>query len=457
MATCTHCGKALKDGENFCTGCGNKRASRVSGKRKTAPLSKKQKLTFLIGGAAIVLLVAGHFIVTQLLDPVTKIKAMDRAVTEEDAEGFLDKLEVKKDAWLKEEEYLRYIKTSDWETIRERLTGAVHAEQEFDRIVRDDYGNPFFIVKKKPFLFYDRFEFEAVPTTVHVTTELSDTSFEVENETYDFKDPVERETLASAYPGTYEIKGKADGDYGGWKETWVLDIFSGENGYDFYADFLYSTYGIDTNKPEAVLFVNGKSTKKTLAEVGEIGPVPEDAKLELHAEWKNADGRVEKSEVVRPGDVSFGALPFLFGMEEEDAFLEEEQAPVEAAAPGGGEEQAAEFVEAFRTAYEEALNTRDYSRIEPFLKEGSVAASDLKSFMAGLEEDGSSYEFLTNEVSAIDARDENTFFLTTRETFVFHGADGASVDYDRKKEYRLVLVDGTFAIEEITIRDTDRN
>ncbi|WP_281658657.1 hypothetical protein [Halobacillus sp. Cin3] len=456
MDVCKQCGHEMSREETFCTECGAPKdapLTRSEAKAPRAPMPRKKKITLISIGAVLAVLLTAHFILSSMLDPTTKIRAMDRAVTNNDAGAFVSELSLDEKAWLNEKDYLQYMKENDWETIREQMLDAVSGQQRFDTIIRDEYGSPLLSVKKTAVLpgMYKTYEIEAIPTSIRFLTNMDEASFTVGKEKITVENAAEDEGTAKAYPGVYKVEGEASNEYGTFKETWEYQVLAEESDYYMEVYFEGYTYDVDTNQPDAVLFVNGKSTKKTLYELGVIGPVPDGNKLVLHAEWTNDKKEVVKSGQIRTEDGDYwGELNFYF--EEE---LEE---PVFEYVPESDDSEAAEaHVLDFREVYEEALNAEDFSMIASFLEEDSQASEEFRDYLDGISGKGFTYEFTENNIVESAAYGVDGYVVTTDEAFIFTNADGEKTHYERTKDYTVIKDGDSWKIEEVAINETNRS
>ncbi|MYL20770.1 hypothetical protein GLW04_12785 [Halobacillus litoralis] len=459
MEVCKHCGHEMGGEETFCTECGAPKdapLTRAEAKAPKAPMPRKKKITLISIGAVLVILLTAHLILSSMLDPTTKIRAMDRAVTNNDAGAFVSELSLDEKAWLNEKEYLQYMKENDWETIREQMLDAVSGQQRFDTIIRDEYGSPLLSVKKTAVIpgMYKTYEIEAVPTEIRFLTNMDDASFTVGEEKITVENAAEDEVNAKAYPGVYKVEGEASNVYGKFKDTWEYQVLAEESDYYMELYFAGTTYDVDTNQPEAILFVNGKSTKKSLDELGVIGPVPDGNKLVLHAEWTNDKKEVVKSGQIRTYDGDYwGELSFYF--EEE---LEEPEESVFEYVPESDDSEAAEaHVLDFREVYEEALNAEDFSMIAPFLEDGSQASAEFKDYLDGISGKGFTYAFTENNIVKSTAYGVDGYVVTTDEAFIFTDSEGEKTHYERTKDYTVIKDGDSWKIEEVAINETNRS
>ncbi|QHE63314.1 hypothetical protein FHE72_21730 [Rossellomorea vietnamensis] len=452
MSYCTECGKALKNNPAFCESCGARRelTKEESIKRvPKTPMSKKKKVSLFIAGILVVGLISTHTILSSIYDPMKNIQSMDSAMTGNSEEGFLEYITFDKDSLLNKKQYFSYIKTLDWEGMREQLVSITESDLKFDAFVKDQRGHDVFKVERQSILgLYETYDIEAVPNQVFITTNMEPATFKIGDKTVSVKESTEPVEVGKAYPGTYKVKADAANLYGEFSiedDIEVKPTKSGDSKHNL--DFNGDTYAIDTNFPEAVLFINGKSTKKTLQELEHLGPFPEDKEVTMFAELSQADGKSLKSEQVTQHQGSWGSLSFVFA-EDDDNLSTASSTTIE---------EANQFVLDFRDSYEQALNTRDYSLISNYLLSGSLAEEELVEYIGDLQDKDYSYDFRDNTILNSQEAEEGTFEITTNENFIFTNHLGEQTTYDREKIYTLIKEDSSFKIKKIDIHDTERN
>jgi membrane-associated protein TcaA len=454
LSYCTECGKALKNDPAFCEGCGAKRDSDVAQKERIGekrPMSKKVKVSLFVVGILVAGLAGTHMILSSIYDPLKDIQSMNNAMLNNSEEGFLEYITFEEDALLDKKQYFSYVSKMDWEDMREQLVSMTNSELEFDAFVKDQYGNDVFKVKRDSILgLYDTYEITAIPNQVLFTSNIQPATFEVGGKKVSVdirEEPVE----LGAYPGTYEVKAEASNLFGDFSMTEEIEVKPSEDHQsNYHMKFEGNAYGIDTNHPEALLYVNGKNTNSKLEEFEYLGPFPINREVTMFAEIETPDGKKLKSEPITQGQVSLGGLPFMFDDEEE---LNETKT-VEASL---FEEEAAQYVLEFREAYEQALNNRDYSLISSYMMAGSLAEEELIDYIGDLQDKEYSYEFTENTIVETKEIDVEVFEVTTKEKFTFTNHLNEQTSYDREKIYTIIQNGSTYKIEKIDINDTERN
>ncbi|WLR61539.1 TcaA NTF2-like domain-containing protein [Guptibacillus hwajinpoensis] len=466
MNFCTECGKALSENSSFCTECGSSQAqaqkpqtekSVEAPKAAKKSLSRKQKISFIASGVVVACLISAHFIITSMIDPMNKVQAMDRAMSEGKTEAFLKEIHIDQTALINKEGYFQYIKENGWEDLRYQLVGIADSDDKFDTSVRDENGNQVFVVKKNAFVpgLYYTYEIDAIPSNLNVSSNIPNTTLTIDKQSSEVKEADEEISFGKAYPGKFEITGRASNDFGEFKHKEKINVKSQEDEPIYFPIELEGSVHIFyTNIPESTLFINGKSTKKTLSEFDMLGPFPVDQDVELHAEWKDDKGKTHKTESINQDGDTWGTLNFEFNVDDAVVASTTENSDAD---PIGESEAAQNHVLDFRVAYEDALNTRDYGIVAPFLLKQSAADKELKKYIGDLQDKGYSYEFTDNTVTDIEDMGDNTFTVSTNEIFIFTNHLNEQTHYDREKTYTVIKNEDGFKIKKISIKDTDRN
>ncbi|WP_226580749.1 TcaA NTF2-like domain-containing protein [Halobacillus litoralis] len=456
MNYCRECGKPLQETQDYCIYCGAKAKPETQpSTRRTRPRPPLSRKTKTLIGVIVVLalfIFSFHKIMEARVDPLPAFKQMNQAVADGDAEAFFTAVTVDKEAVLNEDTYMDYLMESGWDDLYLQLVEKGKEESEESSFpITDSHGFEVFTMVKNSILggLYHTYEVKANAVSVTAETTQLPIALEVGGESIQLQKEPKVENAFAAYPGDYPVKGRGTNDFGEFEYKGRVSIVpGGKEPFELTLSDFGETFAIQTNREEAVLFVNGKSTGKELRQYEELGPFPKDKDTVLYAEFTDEEGRVQRSGEVTSKDGEFGSLEFWFDTEEEVAFdvVEEEEEGL----------QTEELVLSFRDAYEQALNGGGYGEISPYLEDGSEAARDLMEYLSDVEGKGYTFVFHENNVLQSDFRND-TYVLTTEETFTFTDSNGEKLDYVRQKDYTLIESADGYKITKIDIRDTQKN
>ena len=446
---CHECGNPMEADQVFCAECGtpkavpNTEALKPAVQKTKKPWSFKKKLAFLLVGILAIALVGGHYTIQAKTSPDNKISNFLTALESGDAEAVLKEITISEDINKDEKVYVSYLKSLDYGVLQSNISEAAAGIKEdgITRVITDDNGHQVFKLKQEKYLsLYPVISIEAVPVNVELATDLPNGEYSIAGKTFDLAKG--KQAMGAFLPGVYPAVVSADGAY---KSTAEFEQeISGNEDLEITLQKQQLMVALSSNEPDAVVFINGKTTKKKVKELAEIGPIFEGDTVSVHAELK--DKKSEPLEVVGGDQVNLSIG------EEAIAAVEEETAD----SVYFDEENITEFIWNFRSAYEAALNAKDYSLVAPYLKPGSSALKEIDEFIGDLGNDYFLYEFYTDDV--LDYKVEgNKAYVTTYEEFDFTNHLYDTVNYKRNKVYEIVAgTDGTYEIASITIQDTKR-
>ena len=109
------------------------------------------------------------------------------------------------------------------------------------------------------------------------------------------------------------------------------------------------------------------------------------------------------------------------------------------------------FVLTFRDYYEQALYDENFYWIEDMLLPGSTAYTELQDYILEISGQGMTFDFTNNTVTNIVISGEIAV-VSTFEEFDFISASGELIEYEREKDYTIIMDDyGAFQIIDIEI------
>lgn len=475
---CSECGHQMEQDQFFCPECGAQKQTRQVEEKQVPiqhqapkPVRKPFSLKKKVGMTLIVLLaaggVAGHQIIKANTAPQQKVDDFLQSLYEGDMDSAMAEIIVPKETapdFGAFQEYLVEQELSDFKSRFYEAAGGV-VNDGITRVVLHENGMELFKIKESKFIgMYPGIEIEAMPMDVGLTADVEGMEFVIgDNSVTTIDGELE---LGKYLPGVYECSLSMDnGDVAQMVETEC----GMTEGNKVLLDFSLKGMGAEiwSNDPDAIVHINGESTGKTVEELPLVGPINADETIDLLAERKTENGDFEQSEVVTAAAGSFIQLPIFSNSEvakedaeeknEEESEEVIEQADDDVTVDEVTEEELQLFIADFRAAYENSLNGKDFSIIDGFLKDDSIARKELVEFIGNIGNDGYLYEFWVDEAVGVEILEDKAF-VTTYEEFDFTNHLGEVTNYKRSKKYEVHLGNNEdLQIAKIDIIDTVRN
>ncbi|MDN7244648.1 TcaA 3rd/4th domain-containing protein [Planococcus shenhongbingii] len=470
MKNCTNCGTASKGSDKFCLNCGLKFEDEVSPAPsqdiKRTPLPPKQRKKRMVGltVAAMILLglIGTHLYLQSKYDATKSIIEMNQAYSKNDAAKLLSYFSLADDVVKDEKEFYLFIEQEGWEDVRDQLkteTKLLKAEG-LSNIILDSNGNKFISVVTEPVFLglYDRVSFLVHPITVKAELPLNKTTVEIDSQKVTGNSG-ETVTVGKFLPGSYTWTASAKSSYSPIKNKGTASIEGdGTNIYVFRPELDAGKLKITSDVEDAVLFIDGKSTGKTVKEMNSIEPIAFDGSVEIAAETKNDKGKTIKSKPISVESAS-AHLTFAHVQEKAAAERAEKQAAEELENLVETNEFAvSEYIISFRDSFEMALNHEDFSFISDFFPPGSQVQAD---YVADINRHTAMdeyyyYDFESTVITGVQAVDKNILQVTTDEIFLFSSYED-DYQYYKTKKYTIEVQDYGFYIldiEQLTTQQT---
>ena len=312
MKFCKQCGAECKSYKSFCSSCGAKIQEKkdvhlnseknIQQLKKTIP--KKKKVLLILMFILAIALFGIHQYIASTYTPQHVADDFIMAVKEQnvkEAERVIDFSRFNNEFNEKEvKTYLAFLQEKQVE-LSEQLMDYSNNDKygkEFEKVVIDANGNQIVRMIKgdKKFGLYQEYKIEAVPFEVKVYAGLED----VEVELLDAKEKLDEENiLTDILPGSFELKGVYEGEYSKLTDTFELDFMKAYNNslpvsLEFEEEYIW----LSSNEEDATLFVNGKSTGKTIGSFyNRFGPIATYGSIVLSAEYKIGDKVIKSDEV----------------------------------------------------------------------------------------------------------------------------------------------------------------
>ncbi|WP_075617191.1 TcaA 3rd/4th domain-containing protein [Paenisporosarcina indica] len=469
MKNCSNCGVEKKGSEKFCINCGNKfevvveqpkaRAAAPNQPKRSTITPKQRKLriagivsvtVFLLG------LLGGHLFLKSKYDVSKTINEMNQAYIKNEQALFLSFFSVADNVVKDEEGFYSFVEDQDWEDIRDQMKSEVKQleTESLSNIIKDSEGNKFISVVNDPILFglYDRISFLVHPVKVETEIPMDNATIVMNDKTVTGATG-ENVVVGNFLPGSYSWSASVPSEFSPIEAKGSIEVSGdGRNVFVFTPSFEAGMITVTSDISDAVLWVNGKSTGKTVKEMNSIGPVPFNGKVEITAQAKNENNAVVKGDIVKvesdTAHIKFAHIQEKVATDrakqqeaEELQQLEEEH-----------EIPLTDFIDSFRYVFEDALNYQDFSYIADYFPTGSQIQTDYFDDIerhAALEV-SYYYDFQSNTITSVKAIDTNTFVVNTAEMFFFTSNE-QEFKYDKTKAYTIKVQGDEYLIHSIEV------
>ncbi|AQQ54169.1 TcaA 3rd/4th domain-containing protein [Planococcus lenghuensis] len=464
---CTNCGAERNESHKFCLNCGTEfsqaplEPQAPPAVRK--PISSKQRkwrVAAIIAGAAVLATgVGGHLYMEAKYDPARTIAAMNQAFSTNQPAEFLSYFTVGEGVIVDDKGFYAFMEDQDWPYIRDWIQEETNLlkNEGLANIIEDTDGNKLITVVSEPVLFglYEDISFLVHPVNVFTEFDFDESTLTVGEKLIEGNSG-ERMAVGKFLPGNYKWKAVAASTYAPIEGSGTAHVKgNGSNSFTIEPDLNAGMVELSSDVADAVLWVNGKSTKKTVKELAEFGPIPYNKSVELTAETKNENGELVKGELVKI-DSGKAHITFAHVQERQEALRQQARE----------EEQMEElvyeheyyihdFIDSFRYEFESALNYADFSYIASFFPAGSKVQTEYRADIDrhGRMDEYYNYYFDSTIVTDIEAVDSETLVATTQETFTFESGNDY-YDYIKTKAY-TIDVDGGYFITDIETLTSD--
>lgn len=465
MKNCPVCGTDKNGSERFCLNCGNKFqeftestqtiVTKSEKRSSVSPKKRKLRIASVVSVAVIIMgLFGGHLFLSAKYDASKTLIEMNQAFSKGDHSKFLSHFSVADDVVKDEEGFYTFFEEESWEEIRNQMrTEASLLEKEgFSNIIKDSNGNKFISVISDPILFgvYNDISYMVHSVKVETKMTMDNTTIVMKNVTVTGN---EDENVLVGYflPGSYSWKASVSSEYspiesGGFERV----SGDGNNHYVFSPSLKAGMISVTSDDSEATLWINGKSTGKTVKEMKSFGPVAFNGSVEVLAETKDAKGTVVKGKPVSIESAT-AHIEFVHIQEKVTSDrMKQQEAEELRKLVEEYEIIVSDYISSYRFDFEQALNYADFSYIANYFETGSKVQAE---YIADIERHGAmknyyNYDFQSNTVTSINAIDKNTLLVNTSEMFYFTSNED-EFRYIKTKAYTVKIKSGEFFITNI--------
>ena len=231
-------------------------------------------------------------------------------------------------------------------------------------------------------------------------------------------------------PGVYTIEATLKNDYVTRKESKEVDLFSPFYESDNYIELFndVTKIKVKSNKPEAILYINGKSTDKKIKDIKNIVGLGNDTKI--YAVIKEGDKTLKSDVLEVYGDDTYDLDFQEINEENIDEIIDL-------------------FIQDYEEGYENAINEGDFGLVSDYLLEGSDVYYEYEENV-GLFYDKYIKRYLESyNVETIDDLGNDIYEVVVIEDLIID-RDGDETSTEIKLILTIEFIDGELYITEAT-------
>ena len=482
MGYCVNCGAKIENESLFCVQCGtplkgseenpsilegqveNKvdinqsvNEPAIEHENKTTKNKKQQekkkfgkgkKILISIAALLVISIGVAYYVLSNIIyNPMNQIEEMNSAYKQGNNEAFYKQFNIPEGTVGNADSFMELIEEIGWDDLEEQLVDEIDRYKDGKRMDSIQYEDRDLIdIKTNPVLFglFDTFEFSIVPLEVEIYSPIQDVNITIDNVSITTKKEEDYQSVGEFLPGEYKYSYSYEKGYVPVKGEGTVNITAQDSkktqinlDFDNWTDVdLYS------DVKDAVLYVDGKSTEKTVEEINTLFPVIYNDSVEIYAVGKDEDGKEIKSDVYKLND---SVIYFEFEHLRKQKDIDEMK------------EELKELYQTYRDEFETANNNADFSYVSKYFADGSQIQKDYKKFVEDHKKiDDYKYTFLTNDVTSIDAKSDTEFVLKSTETFEYYSSDDGTIFFERDKEYTIEVKDDHIYFTEIKDLNTKK-
>ncbi|TSI10099.1 zinc-ribbon domain-containing protein [Lysinibacillus sp. BW-2-10] len=464
MYSCHQCGKEIKQSQKFCVHCGTPiiepelemvTAELVQSAPKRFQKKKFGLATKITGASVLILLIAvitTHLFIAKKVDPEAQIVLMNQYFSQEKKEDFTNLFVFSEDTIYTPATFFNYMENDAWNSFaKEGIERAIqqYKLKGYAEPIYDEAGNKVFtVIEEKFFIFYKKLIFQYHPIEVKAKTTSHSITLKMGE---DRKKSISTEAVVVGkfVPGKYNYTIVLKDEHFEKEEKYTLSVVGEEKNEQLLEiDLSAHVTKLTSDIEEAIVYINGKNTNKTVAEI-ELLAAPLDSSVEIYAEAKEND-EIIKSETLQ---LTKEQQHITFAKIQQQRQAEKEQQEKQLAIQkfyGDYRDLARDTFYNFRNTYNIAVNYADFSYVDHYFIDGSQLQKNYQQFV--VDQTGLGYyyyEFISNDILKIEPLSENSIKLTSKEIFNFYSEMDGNWHYEREKQYIFELVNGILKISSI--------
>lgn len=457
MRYCSNCGSVVPEDKQFCTSCGTVQAEEkekvTENPKEKKPLPLARIISISIVVFLVIAAVIGHFLIKKAYPANQVFTDFEEAVESEDYKKMADILnDGQKEVKVKEKDAELYIEFLDdqigMDSVQEYLkeSSLKLDNGKTTEALNDDQDNKLLIAEKgkKKFFFYEQYNLKFYPIEVKVASPYENTDIFIKNKkAATLQNENDFKSIGFFLPGSYTLKSVHKNKYSelsNEEELTFEDAIGNE--LEFEIDLADEFVTLYSNDDDAILYVNGKSTDQTISDVVELGPIPFDGSVVLHAERK-VDGVIEKTETV---EVVSDTVELYFEEREEDS---SEKTIVSTDYDQNAIEQ---YMLNFYHLNVQAINRGDFSLASHLYDPNGKAYGEMEAYVDQLYSKGTSEEVHDVRLVSFEPMGAG-YHVTTKEHYtIYYNSGKESVKYFQTKYFATVIA-GELKINELIQTD----
>lgn len=442
MNACPNCQQPVTNRSGFCPNCGSNYHI-----QKKKP---KGLIWIMIGSLLAAALFITHGQIKDRTGAYSTIYEFEKIMSQKDARAaltlFKPQFQNVSSSENVMEEFLDYVDNeADWKpAVKEWKKSALRERERYDAIDSLNGDRLFTLEETGKFLgIYPTFEVIIHPFSLHVASYVDDTKVSFNKKSKALKNSEDFQKIGSFLPSysdleiDYSVKSK----YADIEDS-ILFSSSTEEPNKVYVELPIEAASITvySNEDDAIVYINGESTKKTVSEIGEIGPLPTDGSISVHAELED---RVSYAEDVYSGgeyelwfDEEYVYEDYAEEEEEEEVYTENADDVVVPT-----EEELEDLYTSFQNAAVEAINARDFTIVDYYYHPDGVSGPESASYIDYLDSKGITEQLIGCELVDYEVTDEG-IVLHTFESYMISSPDKLDVQKSFNTEHLLVSDDG---------------
>lgn len=430
MYTCPNCQQPVKQRSGFCPNCGSS---------YQIQRGKSKGLKWIILSALLVVaLLITHGQIKDRTGAYSTIHEFEKIMSQKDSgkalELFKEQLQDIEPSEKTMAEFMDYVYfETEWKlAIKDWKKVAIRDRDNYETIKSIDGNQLFSLEETGDFLgIYPTYEVVVHPFSLEVKSYIQGTKVMFHNKSKTLQNSEDYQKVASFLP-TYtdqEIIYSVESEYASIEDTLSFTSSAyGDNTVYVELDIEAALISVSSNEVNAIVFINGESTKKTVGEIGLFGPIPLDGSFTVHAE---IDDRVSYREDI------YYEEDYELWFEEE--YAEEVIVDVSSSVSGEPSKDELEFLyDSFQQTAVDAINARDYSIVESYYHPEGISGPESANYMNYLDSKGITEQLVESEVLSFEIS-EGGIFLNTFESYIIYTPDKPSVQKSFNTQHYLKL------------------